>query len=601
MDEQQVLGWLFTARDEASPVLESGQAAIEAAAGRIDDVLEDLVEEVDASTVTMQATLGAWASSALDVVMKPLEVVGGAVANLGKGLLSLPVTAVKQMGNAIQNLGQTAASAAVRVGEIVQNFISLDGLKKGLEAGGGLFGALLGPFGALLNLFSPLIDVLVEGLSPAMETFAAIFKTSFNELFELAEVLAQMFAPLLVEFMEPFVEIAEVIAVQAAGWLAGLVKGERASQGLASLFNSLSPVVMDIFRALGGLGREILPVVVDTFDKLAPITLEVVKEVGTLAAELLPEFGRIALEVIPPLVDAFAEVYKAILPIIPPLAELATVLIKDVFGPAVVAGAQWLAGWLKETFVPFIHEWMPAIIQLVQDLSAQVSTFYGSFSKNMGDLQVLVLDPISDWLTDLWQGMKDFAGAFKVVVIDPIWAAVQPFINQVTTAVQPLIDKVMVAFDALKSLTGLGDDTPVGGGAALTEAQATRGHEGTLSYEAAQAGMTIDEYLRARTANRGKKPGLAVGGIVDSPLDVTVGEAGPEAVIPLTAEKIQEVVGPIDFRIDGAREVVALVREIRDMLTKPLRLAGDGPGQQSGPDDVASLNGNVVGFSGSIG
>jgi len=600
-DEYQVLGWLFTAKDEASPVLETGQAAIERSAGKIDKALGGLVENVDESTATLSSTLGDFAENTLDLILKPLDLIESAFVNVGKAVIGIPVNIVRQLGIGIQSLGQTASSAAVRVGEIVQDFISLDTLKKGLVASGGLFGALLGPFGSLLKLFSPLIDVLVEGLSPAMETFAAIFKTSFKDLFALAEVMAQMFAPMIQKFIAPFVSLMEVMAVHVASFVAGLLKSTSASSGIASLFQSLGPVIMDIFRALGGLGSELLPVVVKTFSELAPVAGEIIKTIGKLAAELLPEFGRIAAEVIPPLAKAFVGLLKAIMPLVPPLAKLATVLVKDVFGPATVAGIKMLADWIEKSVIPFIKEWMPALIIVVKDVAKQVSDFYGNFTKNITDFYTAVLKPsLIDPVVKAW---KDFKGGLANGVRE----------------VMKFKDTLMEFSKGVLSLFGVGE-------VKASTINLVQAFIAPLQMTIDSMKATINDYL-VKTANAilawdppgpgdsvanmmglGKAfqiPQLAEGGIITPSTGGTLVNVGEgkhaETVIPLTAEKVREFIGPLDLKVEGGREVVSLMRSIHEALKGTLRVD---PGKAAamavgGRDDFAGFG--SVGFSGVIG
>lgn len=444
--DYSVIGWLFEAKDEASPVVAKIEELIEVAVAAVRQHLEAATDTVDDTLDTVQETMARGTVKVIDLFTSPLQsirtLVTGGLADIWdavrgqlkditksiKGFFA-PITNLpkwmRETEVSLSKLAVGAVNATVRVGGVLQKLIDIEKLTTGLKAAGGLFGALFGPFGAIigkvLSLFSPLVDMVVEGLMPAMETFTAIIKTSFNPLFELAELMAQMLAPMVQEFLEPFVELLEIIAVQAAAFVVSLVQGARSGGVLTSLFESLGPVVMDIFRALGGLGRELIPVVMKLFQELAPVAGDIIKEIAKLVAEILPEFGRIVAEVAPPLVKAFVELLRAIMPVLPPLVELAGVLIKDVFGPAVIAGAKWLSAWITNDVVPFIREWMPAVQEVLRDVARQVADFFspGKFRKYTSDFYELFIRPITDWFGSLWEkvtAIKDAIAGFATSV-----------------------------------------------------------------------------------------------------------------------------------------------------------------------------------------
>ena len=375
-----IIGWLFQARDEASPVFDRIQDLIDTVVGTVGGLLEGLgstAERVvgfvtaelsdlgaglrDLAEVPLRFVAGAFGSvfgdlastvkEGLELTLEPFRMFGRAIAapfiglkrllldvqlsfrDFGKVAGRVLYAPIKALSRGVELLGLSGASAAVRVGELVQRLIDVEKLSAGV--GKALQFTIGGPIGLLFKLFQPIIAMLVEGLSPAMETFTAIVKTAFTPLFELAELMAQMFAPMVVKAITPFVAWLETAALSVANIVAGLFRGQKAAGPLGSLFERVGPVIQDIFRALGGLADDLLPAVFKTFNGLVPVVEQVLESIAGVARDALPMLGKFARDVIPKVVRLFGDLLKAVLPIIPPLMKVGVALLENVFIPGV--------------------------------------------------------------------------------------------------------------------------------------------------------------------------------------------------------------------------------------------------------------------------
>lgn len=389
-----IIGWLFEARDDASPVATRLQEVIEVVANAVQGYIADT-------------------SDAADDALVQAEDAAGVVAGW-----ATPITKfIRVTTSGLQKLIGVGASAAVRVNEVVQKFISLQDITDAFRnVGGGIFGLLFGPAGGILSkvlsLFSPLIDLLVDGLLPAVETFSAIVKTAFNPLFELAEVLAQTLAPMVVKWLTPFVEGAEILAIQAAGFVISLLKGGQAASGIG---RTLMPLVSEVVDAASSLAKELLPVVMTAFKGLVPVAVELFKTLVQVAREILPELVRVIQEVAPPLIKAFVDMLKAVLPIIPPLLKLGTTLLTKVFAPAVIETAKALASFLTGTLAPWVTANLPIWVEYINAITDAVAEFFGpNLGKHVKAFKFLFIDPILKWVDKVVEGFKTLTDVFNV-------------------------------------------------------------------------------------------------------------------------------------------------------------------------------------------
>lgn len=553
----QTIGYLFSAEDMASGVVTKAEAIIEAAVVGVENTLDDMATATEAIVSTA----------------------GVAVAKFGEGFASLGA----QAGHAATAIGKhavrslisfraTAASAAVSVGGLLKNLLGVADVGKGLALGFKLF---TGPLGLIMKLLSPIISVLVDTLSPAMETFAAIVKNSLAPLSFLLETLAQQLAPVVTKAIAPFVFLLEVGAVQAAKFVTSLLKGGAGAGVIAGLFKSVGPTIMEIFRAMGGLATDLLPVVVDLFKDLVPIVGEVFKIIAKVVADLLPVFGETLTKTLPPLLKSVLKLVSALLPVLPKLLEVFTAVVTKLVSPALIKAAEGISVFIGESLIPFINDNMPKMLVALDQIVALVDKAANLLGRD---------------------GIGGTLSKFKALYLDPI-------IKWAKEAVDTIFDNTLVGkitkrivdgfFAALKSLSTKG-------------AEEVGGAIGSIYEEHGVLGVL-------QAAATGKVPGAAEGGIF-SPADggraIMIAEAGePEAAVPLTAKGVTQFMQPVlsqltlkapDIDIPGFGEAVAWLERIHNTLRSiegQQRTTGTGDDSMTEARDLSAVVG-VYGVGG---
>jgi hypothetical protein len=468
---------------------------------------------------------------------------------LGLGFVSL----AKSVGGATKAIGGAGAasfagawkavgaglrSGAQNIGTFFQKLISIEKIAKFFKGAGGVVGILLGPFGKLLDLFQPIIDLLVEQFTPAFETFSAILKTALGPFSMTLELIAQNLAHAIMPLVKPLASFLELAALHVGVLVAELLKGkpEGIMATMFGVIKKAQPVLMRVLSVLLDAGKQIGGTLLDGAMKLLPVIVD-------LGVKLL---------------DAF-------LPLIPPLTKLAVALLEHVFIPALLA----IAKILDEHVIPFIADWMPAVGILIEDTAAQVAEFWGNIGKYANDFKILFIDPITGWLTGLWDTIINFLATLPDKAAD--------MLRSVGASARSLLDtlglgnvgaRVQGVFGALAQIVTTPLDTMKG---VLNDYLISFAND-ALKWEVPVVGGSLAEAL-------GLAPGyvipkLAEGGIVEGQrgkgITANLGEAGPEAVIPLKREVLERTLAPIipDIKFPALDRLVELAQGIDRTLSQ---------------------------------
>jgi phage-related protein len=191
--------------------------------------------------------------------------------------------------NGIERITRNLSSAIVQVGQFVRSLGALDKIKAGISGLAGIFsGGLSGGLGLVMKLLTPLLNMFERALTPAIETFSDLMENAFAPLSFVAETVARNLAPLLAKFLTPLVGMLTVVVARAGTFLAKLLDTSKAAGPLTSIFAKLQGTVSKVFEALVGLAGKILPVVFKLVERLMPIVGKVVDAVGTSRRRSFP-------------------------------------------------------------------------------------------------------------------------------------------------------------------------------------------------------------------------------------------------------------------------------------------------------------------------
>ena len=529
-DAQTHVEMLLTARDMATEAITRSQQSVEAATTAMASSLEQANTQAERTTFAiggkMSAALGSAAVQARDLGSALLNVTGGAI-------------------------------------------------KKGFKL------SILGPFEALFKLLSPIINAVVDVLSPAFETFGALIKNELAPLSFLFETMAQQLAPLVQKLIQPLVALLEHAAVHFGTLLADILKVDGPANALAGMFFRLAPVVSSLVKAFVDLGAQLIPQVVGIFNELVPLAVEFAELMGKQLVDVVKILGGVWAEVGPELVRTMLDLLKALLPILPPLAKLSTVLLKEVFAPLTIKTIKLVAELLTNSIIPAIQDTVAIAVPFIEDITSRLDQFFGNLGKYASDFNTLFIQPIAGhiaWLGEQWSkifaalGLSEFgtqvSGVFQAIggmvegAIEGSIGTLKSWLNQgVVTPLNAILNFDIPVIGKLSQFAGLGAD-----------------------YE-------IPLLARGAASTIPGKPAV-------------IGEAGPEMAIPLTPENVRTVLEPIlpSVELPGMEDAVMWLRRIHQALTGTLRVEGMAGSPVAAErtrerDDL----GSAVGFSGLAG
>ena len=196
-----------------------------------------------------------------------------------------------------------------------------------------------------------------------------------------------------------------------------------------------------------------------------------------------------------------------------------------------------------------------------------------------------VFDTIAGFVIPIWNRVWDTVkNAFQAVMdwIMPKFTAVKDFIVDVFTKVK---DKVTSIWDAITGVIQKAVDVIKGIGEGIWNGLKGVINTGIRLINSAIGGFNsiigaVNKVPGVNVPTIPTIPTLAEGGIVTRPTLAVVGEAGPEAVVPLDRYRRGETAGPTQVRVFiGERELTDIVRvEVREADDDTARLIAAGRG-----------------------
>ena len=393
-------------------------------------------------------------------------------------------------------------------------FNSLIGLMKNPAIADGL-GKLIAAFGDLASKaaegLAPVLPVLITGLTgiltalePLMPVFGMLADLFGQLLITVTPFIGQL-AAMVANFLPSIMQLGEAL-LPIVGLLGELLVAAIAA--LLPMLEPLIPLVTQIAEMLGESLAAVLPTVIDAFGQL---TIALAPVIEQLADQFVLVLEAI-LPLLPSLADLLLVLVEAIIPIIPPLVELSgvwlglTVMILNIVVPALTKIIQvltWVVdklGWVVDK----IAGWVNAVIGWFQKLYDRlvghsiipdlINGILEWFGKLTAPIEAIVKG-IRDLVVNTWSGLTSIVSGIWNGVKTAITVPIQAAYDFVADKVRAIKNLVTGAIDAVKSIPGAG----------------------------AVGGLL------------GKIPGLATGGIINSPTLAVLGERSRrEAVIPLT-------------------------------------------------------------------
>lgn len=260
--------------------------------------------------------------------------------------------------------------------------------------------------------------------------------------------------------------------------------------GLLSSFMPLVPMFVNLIGVVLQLAQAALPILVRLFESFIPTMEALLPPVMSLIDELLPPLADLFIT----LLDATLPIIEAVLPILTDLlVALAPILVK-----------------LVNAFLPLIDLIVPILTELLEFLIPILTTVAEILAVLLVEAVNYLIGTFEDFMTFLEPFTKFFEDTFGGIqtffytIINSLIGMWEGFANGVINGVNSVIralNRIQVSAPAwLTALTGI-----------------------------TSFGINIREIGNISLP----RVALAEGGIVTGPMNALIGEAGPEAVIPL--------------------------------------------------------------------
>jgi phage-related protein len=329
---------------------------------------------------------------------------------------------------------------------------------------------------------------VAEGLQASEEGRQAAFSKIFTLLNPIVELFKDL-QPLIMEIIEPIVEFLAPVLKEIMEKILPFIKSIFAS--LKPIIESLLVAIMPIVDVLMGVMDTVLPIISKLFQMLAPIIVKIVeavapfiKKLSDIALKLLPIITKIFNKLTP----VIEKILKAIMPIFDIIADLA------------------------ESLLPVVEELfdalLPVVIKLVDALLPIVEIF--------GDLIVKLIPSLLNMLKLIKPILDPILGIFSGVA-DVITGILEGDFSKIGEGLKTIAQGLMnLVIGLLESIINL----PIAG------------VNNMLAILPGDTQIPKVEFGRVE---------LAEGGIVNSPTNALIGEAGPEAVVPLNDDKSMNV------------------------------------------------------------
>jgi phage-related protein len=295
---------------------------------------------------------------------------------------------------------------------------------------------------------------------------------------------------------------------------ADLVEGilpvtEALGEELAGAFTELAPVLTDIVKELPGLVQVFMPLIpilgnvasifFDLISKVLPPFVGLIEKLLPMIEELAPIVAKAFLQTFDALIPVFFEIVDALMPIVTALLPVLVELIRTM-APVVIR--------LIQAFLPLVDKVLPLLISFIQFLVPILTTVADIIAKVLVVVIGILVGAVEAAGIGIGRFAEDFRKTFEAVrtffvgLVNGMIGLFEGFVNGIIGGLNFLI----------RQINRLKINVPA-----------------TPFNRAFTMGFDFRELERVTMP----RVQLADGGIVTRATRALIGEAGPEAVIPL--------------------------------------------------------------------
>jgi TP901 family phage tail tape measure protein len=330
----------------------------------------------------------------------------------------------------------------------------------------------------------------------------------------------------------------------------------------------LVPIIVDALAEMGPVIEEIGPAVGDAFREMAPALAEIAKHIPALIQAFIP-----LIPVIAQIAAVFFEIIAAVLPIfvdlidqLLPLFEELVPILADAFLTILMAAVPIILA-LAEALVPVVMALLPPLVDLITKLTPIVMQVITAFMPLI-ELVLPILVGLIEFLIPILEFVANVLSVVLVAAVDFFIGAIEnltTFIEKFGTFFENTWIGLRIVFATVVNAMITGFETFVNNFVRGIN-RLIQTYNNVVSVLGGKKLSLVGEVKFSRVEVPELKP-MATGGIVTGPTAALIGEAGPEAVIPL--DKFDgmgnnyHITVNAGFGTDGnkvAEEVVSLIR-----------------------------------------
>lgn len=203
----------------------------------------------------------------------------------------------------------------------------------------------------LLTYLGQLVGQLANALGPAFaalhDPLMRIVTALGDGLLRIVQALAPHVGDLgkaIADFLTAALDILVPIVEAIVPLLADMAKVMMES--LTPILRDLGPILVDVVKALAEGLKPVIPIVAQAFRDMAPTIKEIAEKAGPLLVKIIDALAPLFVT----LVEAALDLTKALLPVIPPLLDMANnamPLVKGVIQDVLIPVIKWLVEEFK--------------------------------------------------------------------------------------------------------------------------------------------------------------------------------------------------------------------------------------------------------------
>ena len=413
----------------------------------------------------------------------------------------------------------------------------------------------------LFDTLVPVLTILTDTLLPALEPLLTVVGDVLTGLAPIIQLVGQTMADVLQPVMEALSPIVETLSGILLTALTPIL------EGLAPILTALLVPALTLVSGLLAAFEPLIP----------PITKVITTVMGVLGrlAGILSNIMTSAIETLMPVLE---ELYEQLGPVIMEILDILLPMLGDLMdaiGPAIME----VVGALLPVLADLMRQLGPVIVEVLQALMPLLRTLTDVIMKIVTTGLDILLPPVTKLIELLGKGTSKALGYVVKIVIMPILRLLIGVLEKVTEAVGWVVDKVkdvigwfQKMWDKLNALDfGAIWDTIKDTFASMVNAIINVWNRLDFSVGPYEIPSWIPlvggkKFHIADVFPDIPTIALAEGGIVTDPTTALIGEAGPEAVIPLSEPNAADMLGGnslvVNVSVTGGGDPQAIKRAV---------------------------------------